>query len=211
VDHVGIVEEGAVGCAAFLAVLPADERLETEAVPELVDDDGREVGRVAGRLGVEAVVPLFREEAAAVVEGGREARRDVGLGRLEILSRELVRERARVPGGGPRSSLEIGKDVARAGRPKGRRREGALLRFELRLDGDLDGGVEPGGPEGAAYLKTFRRCSPSVVPLLPPTGVRGAGSLNPTPGESTLMIVIVVAAAGAASRGRRRASRRGAP
>src|SRR4051812_23171911 len=43
----------------------------------------------------------------------------------------------------------------------------------------------------AASLNAFMRCSPSVVPLLPPTGTAGVGSLNPIPGALLLMIVIL--------------------
>jgi hypothetical protein len=42
----------------------------------------------------------------------------------------------------------------------------------------------------AAYSKTFRRCWPSVVPLLPPTGAVGVGSLKPSPGPSVLTTMI---------------------
>src|SRR4051812_10793727 len=34
----------------------------------------------------------------------------------------------------------------------------------------------------AACWKAYRRCSPRVVPGLPPTGGAGVGSLKPTPG-----------------------------
>src|SRR5437867_9965575 len=50
----------------------------------------------------------------------------------------------------------------------------------------------------AAYWKTYRRCSPTVVPGLPPTGVAGVGSLNPSPGPSRFTMVIVEAPAAAA-------------
>src|SRR5262245_2212946 len=45
----------------------------------------------------------------------------------------------------------------------------------------------------ATRWKTFRRCCPTVVPVLPPTGVAAVGSLNPSPAPSRLMIVIVAA------------------
>src|SRR5205823_2112474 len=35
----------------------------------------------------------------------------------------------------------------------------------------------------AAYWNAISRCSPRVVPGLPPTGVAGVGSLKPTPGS----------------------------
>src|SRR6185295_9662763 len=38
------------------------------------------------------------------------------------------------------------------------------------------------------------RCSPSVVPMLPPTGATGVGSLKPTPAGSRLVMMIVAAA-----------------
>src|SRR5688572_7209335 len=42
----------------------------------------------------------------------------------------------------------------------------------------------------AACWKAIRRCSPRVVPVLPPTGETGVGSLKPTPGALTLTITI---------------------
>ena len=42
----------------------------------------------------------------------------------------------------------------------------------------------------AAYLKAISRCWPSVVPVLPPTGARGVGSLKPTPGALMLTMTI---------------------
>src|SRR5687767_5282203 len=36
----------------------------------------------------------------------------------------------------------------------------------------------------------MRRCSPNVVPVLPPTGAAGVGSLNPTPGALMLTMTI---------------------
>src|SRR3954467_11755560 len=41
------------------------------------------------------------------------------------------------------------------------------------------------------------RCSPSVVPLLPPTGAAGVVSLKPTPAALALMMVMVAAACAA--------------
>ncbi len=55
----------------------------------------------------------------------------------------------------------------------------------------------------AASLKTFRRCSPSVVPMLPPTGVAGAGSLNPCPAGSVTTTTRFAPEAGATARTRR--------
>src|SRR5262245_56102660 len=43
----------------------------------------------------------------------------------------------------------------------------------------------------AACWKAIRRCCPSVVPVLPPTGARGVGSLKPTLGLLVLTIVMV--------------------
>jgi hypothetical protein len=40
----------------------------------------------------------------------------------------------------------------------------------------------------AAYSNAFTRCWPRVVPVLPPTGAAGVGSLNPSPGPSTMTI-----------------------
>src|SRR5262245_45637821 len=45
----------------------------------------------------------------------------------------------------------------------------------------------------AAWLKTLRRCSPSVRPGLPPTGARGVGSLKPSPAPSLLTMTMVAA------------------
>src|SRR5947199_3677757 len=42
----------------------------------------------------------------------------------------------------------------------------------------------------AAKLNAFSRCWPRVVPGLPPIGVAGVGSLNPTPAPSPFSIVI---------------------
>src|SRR5688572_10315075 len=38
----------------------------------------------------------------------------------------------------------------------------------------------------AAWLNAISRCSPRVVPVLPPTGAAGVGSLKPTPGALRL-------------------------
>ena len=38
----------------------------------------------------------------------------------------------------------------------------------------------------AACSNAISRCSPSVVPVLPPTGATGVGSLNPSPGALML-------------------------
>src|SRR6187455_2837088 len=53
----------------------------------------------------------------------------------------------------------------------------------------------------AAYWNAMRRCWPSVVPGLPPTGATGVGSLNPTPAALPLTMTSVAAActAGAAA------------
>ena len=48
----------------------------------------------------------------------------------------------------------------------------------------------------AATAKTLRRCSPRVVPGLPPTGATAVVSLSPTPGPSRLLIRISVAGNG---------------
>src|SRR6185369_5259336 len=45
----------------------------------------------------------------------------------------------------------------------------------------------------AAYVNAFRRCAPSVVPALPPTGAAAVASLKPSPAPSLLMTVIVAA------------------
>ena len=42
----------------------------------------------------------------------------------------------------------------------------------------------------AANWKAISRCCPSVVPVLPPTGSTGVGSLNPSSGPSPLTMVI---------------------
>ena len=46
----------------------------------------------------------------------------------------------------------------------------------------------------AACWNAMSRCWPRVVPVLPPTGTAGVGSLNPSPGPSALMISMVAAA-----------------
>lgn len=43
----------------------------------------------------------------------------------------------------------------------------------------------------AANWKAFSRCSPRVVPVFPPTGDTGVGSLNPTPAASLFRMTIV--------------------
>ena len=45
----------------------------------------------------------------------------------------------------------------------------------------------------AANWKAFRRCWPSVVPGLPPTGATAVASLNPVPGASTSFSITTVA------------------
>ena len=53
----------------------------------------------------------------------------------------------------------------------------------------------------AARWKAIRRCCPTVVPVLPPTGVAGVASLKPSVGPSALTIVIWASGlAGAAAR-----------
>src|SRR5450759_4779628 len=54
----------------------------------------------------------------------------------------------------------------------------------------------------AASLKTFRRWSPTVVPMLPPTGVAGVGSLNPCPAGSVTTTTRFAAEADTAPRTR---------
>src|ERR1051325_7073568 len=44
----------------------------------------------------------------------------------------------------------------------------------------------------AAKLNRLSRWAPNVVPLLPPSGVAGVASLNPSPGPSLLMILMTV-------------------
>src|SRR5262245_4754186 len=39
----------------------------------------------------------------------------------------------------------------------------------------------------------MRRCCPIVVPMLPPTGTAGVGSLNPSPGPSLLTMMMLTA------------------
>src|SRR5690349_20081019 len=46
----------------------------------------------------------------------------------------------------------------------------------------------------AAYRNASSRCCPTVVPVLPPTGAAGVGSLKPTPAGSVGVIVTVEAA-----------------
>ena len=53
--------------------------------------------------------------------------------------------------------------------------------------------VERGAPDAAAFWNALRRCWPSVVPGLPPTGAAGVGSLKPTPAALPLTMVIVAA------------------
>ena len=43
----------------------------------------------------------------------------------------------------------------------------------------------------SAYRSAIMRCSPTVVPVLPPTGVAGVGSLKPTPASSVVWITKV--------------------
>ena len=45
----------------------------------------------------------------------------------------------------------------------------------------------------AAYWNAIRRCSPTVVPVLPPTGEAAVLSLNPSPALSLLTMVNVTA------------------
>src|SRR5262245_22396399 len=47
----------------------------------------------------------------------------------------------------------------------------------------------------AAVMNTIKACWPLVVPLLPPIGVAGVGSLKPMPGASVLTMVMVAACA----------------
>ena len=51
----------------------------------------------------------------------------------------------------------------------------------------------------AAFWKALNRCWPIVVPVLPPTGVAGVASLNPTPAALALTIVMRAAAASGAA------------
>src|SRR5882724_6078385 len=45
-----------------------------------------------------------------------------------------------------------------------------------------------------ANANALSRCCPNVVPVLPPTGTAGVGSLNPTPAALTFRMFIVAAA-----------------
>src|SRR5215468_5942250 len=60
----------------------------------------------------------------------------------------------------------------------------------------------------AANWNAFRRCAPSVVIGLPPTGATTVGSLKPSPAPSLLTIVIVAACVAGASAVARRPSAR---
>ena len=51
----------------------------------------------------------------------------------------------------------------------------------------------------AAFWKALSLCWPTVVPGLPPTGVAGVASLNPTPASLALTIVMRAAAASGAA------------
>src|SRR5512135_3319324 len=63
----------------------------------------------------------------------------------------------------------------------------------------------------AASWKTMRRWAPTVVPVLPPTGVAGVGSLKPTPAASVTTIWTSAAASwrAASARAKERPARRG--
>src|SRR5947209_14209783 len=61
----------------------------------------------------------------------------------------------------------------------------------------------------AAAAKALRRCWPTVLPVLPVTGARGVGSLNPSPGPSALTMVMVAAPPGSAASRSNAASRPG--
>src|SRR5262249_57633480 len=52
----------------------------------------------------------------------------------------------------------------------------------------------------AAAWNALSRCAPRVVPGLPPTGATGVGSLNPSPGPSTLVTTTVADRADVVSR-----------
>src|SRR6185369_16694005 len=54
----------------------------------------------------------------------------------------------------------------------------------------------------------MRRCWPGVVPVLPPMGATGVGSLKPTPGASALTMVMVAAPWSARGRKREKAANR---
>src|SRR5262245_10554694 len=54
----------------------------------------------------------------------------------------------------------------------------------------------------AANSNRIRRWSPSVAPVLPPTGAVGVGSLKPMPGSSTLLMRMVAASAATAAAAR---------
>src|SRR5262245_39885779 len=59
----------------------------------------------------------------------------------------------------------------------------------------------------AACWKAINRCSPRVVPLLPPTGAAGVGSLKPWPGSVTFTIVMCEASTGLEARPAKRTAR----
>src|SRR3954452_2755029 len=65
-------------------------------------------------------------------------------------------------------------------------------KFARMTIGTLDSRMLPQIP--AANLNAFRRCSPSVVPGLPPSGAAGVGSLKPSPAASLFWMVIVTPA-----------------
>ncbi len=146
---VGVVHEFGAGCV--------DERLEAEAVRELVEHDGDQVHVVAVVV-VEPVVPMGARQAAGHSELRVELRPDVvtvrvGASREEVAPGAPVRERRRIPRRGELGVGEVFDELNRRRRSERAGVRGAVECDEARLDTDLDVAHEEGAPEVRGVLE----------------------------------------------------------
>jgi hypothetical protein len=143
-----------------------------------VDHDAQEVDLAARRIAVQAVVPDVGERARRP-DRGVELRDDVFLGRIQVDASQFVRERRREPRVAAQRSVEVPEVVAGAGEPR-------TAPVELQNNESNVASTRMStvlwiscSQMFAAASKTLRRCLPSVLPSLPPTGLRDDLSLKP--------------------------------
>jgi len=165
--HEHVVERGRAETDARRHV---DERLESEAVSELVQEDGDEIDQPS-RIAVEPQVPAARLQAPGRADLAVELGEDVVGARL-IDAADLVRERLRVVRVRKRGVREVGVQRYRTGTAQNRTRGVAGLWVELCADDDRDVAGEDVSPDRSRVVE-------HVQPLLAERHTGVAGDRSP--------------------------------